>query len=422
MSINNIVRTYSIFLKNISVITARFTNFDDFWRIFFNIAFLVVSLVIYTSARADNRPELVLAGFAYMGSESQIATRFPYSRRYEQAQLTAGSPIYQRMVAGLTELSPQNFRVSTQIDTLKGRDQALAVALVIGNETVSVEQFGNLRKLGIIIRGQAMVFDFKSMNVIRSYPLSFAYIDLFDRAPTVEEIDARVKYVFEGVNGKPGLVARFAQSLTTASPQASVRCYLQVTKVEIKPEANEGLPSFVRAVPAEAQTWVADLVGEAISTRIGVPIVPYAKGYAIGNVMSVRVSDGTVWELKLPKPDYEITVSVTGFRKIKFSEVSGGATSYIYGAHADIQVEEPLSGKLFFNTSLKNGETRVIPASQEYIDDGPHFYDALNGLFVKTALAINESGNPKWLLTAAAAKDISAQLVRIKELMKLCKQ
>lgn len=384
--------------------------------------FVAIVLLVCASVKADEKPELALAGYAYVGSETQIATRFPYARRYEQMRQATGSPIYQDLVTSLNVASPTNFRISTQIESLRGRDQALAAALVIGNETVSIEQFGSLRKLSVIIRAQTMIFDFKSMNVVRSYPLSFAYIDLFNHEPTSEEIDTRVKHVFEGINGKPGLITRFAQSLVEAKPQATISRFLQVTKVEIKSEASEGLPSFVRGDPADAQTWAADLVGEAISTRIGVPIIPYSKGYAIGNVMSVRVSDGTVWELKLPKPDYEISVVLSGFRKIKFSEVSGGATSYVYGAYADLRIEEPLSGKLFFNTSLKNGETRVIPASQQYVDDGPHFYDALNGLFVKTALAINESGDPKWLMSSASAKDITAQLIQVKELMKLCKQ
>lgn len=362
-----------------------------------------------------------MAGFAYLGSEAQVAARFPYSRRYEEAQQEAGTPIYQRLAENLRETPPQNFRMSVQIESIRGRDQALAAALVIGNETVSIEKFGSLMKLAVIIRGQAMVFDFKSMNVVRSYPLSFGYIDLLDHDPSETEIDARVKLVFEGANGKPGLASRFAQSLKAASAPATVSRYLQVTKVDIKPEAGEGLPSFVRNAPAEAQSWAADLVAEAISTRLGVPIVPYSKGYAIGNVMSVRVSDGTVWELKLPKPDYEISVALNGFRKIKFAEIAGGATSYVYGAYADLRIEEPLSGKLFFNTSLKNGETLVIPASQQYVDDGPHFYDALNGLFVKTALAMSESGDPKWLQSAASAKDISVQLTQVKELMRLCK-
>ncbi|MFN3612857.1 MAG: hypothetical protein ACK4TH_12760, partial [Tepidimonas sp.] len=187
------------------------------------------------------------------------------------------------------------------------------------------------------IRGQVMLFDFKSMNVVRAYPVSFAYIDLLNRPPTQEDMDVRVAMVYNGANGKPGLLARFSQSLSEATIPTSVSRYLQITSVEVKPEAHDGLPAFAKGRDEIAQTWAADLVGEAISTRVGVPIIPYAKGYAIGNVMSLRVSDGTVWELKLPKPDYEISVVISGFRKIKFSQVIGGATTYVGGVKHQVQ-------------------------------------------------------------------------------------
>ncbi|MFX5602638.1 hypothetical protein ABTD90_19000, partial [Acinetobacter baumannii] len=92
------------------------------------------------------------------------------------------------------------------------------------------------------------------------------------------------------------------------------------------------LPDVLKSAPGALENWAADLAGEAISTRAGVPILPFSKGYAIGNVMSFRVSDGAVWDLKLPKPDYEISVDLTGFKKVRFSEVEGGATTYVYGA------------------------------------------------------------------------------------------
>jgi len=137
--------------------------------------------------------------------------------------------------------------------------------------------------------------------------------------------------------------------------------------------------------------------------------------------MSLRVSDGAVWELKLPKPDYEINVDFSGFKKIKFSEVQGGATSYVYGAYGAIRIVEPLSNKVYLDTALKNGETRVIPASQQYVDDFPHFYDAINGMFVKLALVIDGKGDEKWLKSAAAASGIEQQILQTRELMKLCK-
>lgn len=266
-----------------------------------------------------------------------------------------------------------------------------------------------------------MFFDFKSMNVVRAYPLSFAYIDLLERMPTEDEVQARVKLVYEGAGDKPGMLARFAHSVSTAQIPSQVPRFLQVTSVQLKPEALEVLPPYIKSEPGAAETWAADLVSEAISTRVGVPIVPYAKGYAIGNVMSMRISDGTVFELHLPQPDYEIKIELSGFRKVKYSEIQGGASTFIYGAYAQIHIEEPLSGKVYLSTALKNGETRVIPASQNDVDDFPHFYEALNGLFVKLAHVMNGKGDEKWLRSAVSAKDIDQQISVTKELMNLCR-
>lgn len=380
---------------------------------------LCAGLVLVSPAIAQQPVEVALAGFAYAGSESTINARFPYSKQYADSLDASGSNIYQRLSAQLTATAPAHLQIVNQIQELKGRDQALSVALVIGAETVVVEQFGELHKLLVLIRGQAMFFDFKSMNVLRAYPLSFAYVDLLNHAPTKDEIRARVRLVYEGANDKPGILARFVTSVAQAKIPAQAPRYLQVTSAQVSPEALEALPAYLQSEPGAAQTWLADIVGETISTRVGIPIVPYAKGYAIGNVMSMRVSDGKVWELKLPKPDFEISVELTGLKKIKFSEIAGGATSFVYGAYAQLRIEDALKKGL--NTGLKNGETRVIPASQNYVDDFPHFYDAINGLFTKAALAIDGRGDEKWIKSAAAAKDIGQQLSQTKEFIKQCK-
>ena len=386
-------------------------------RFFLWLAWLVCS----QSAFAQQAPEVAFAGFAYSGSASTMAARFPHSQRYEEELQTAGTSMGQNLRRLLDATPPSHLKIVSQIEALKGRDQALAVALVIGSETVSVEQFGNAHKLMVLIRGQAMFFDFKSMNVLRAYPVSFAYIVLLDHPPTADEVLARVKLVYQGTGDKAGVLARFAQNVAKAQIPPGVPRFLQVTSVQLKPEALEVLPAYIKSEPGAAETWAADLVSEAISTRVGVPIVPYAKGYAIGNVMSMRISDGTVFELKLPQPDYEIKVELSGFRKVKFSEVQGGASSFVYGAYAQMHIEEPLSRKAYLSTALKNGETRVIPASQRHVDDFPHFYDAVNGLFVKLAQAMDGKGDEKWLRSAASAKDIDLQIQSTRELMKQCK-
>lgn len=370
---------------------------------------------------AQTKPDVALAGFAYSGAASTVQSRFPYSQQYEETLKTAGTPIYQKLHSSLKESPPAHLALTTQIEELKGRDRALAVALVISRETVTKEQLGAVHKLTVLIHGQTMFFDFKSMNVVRAYPISFAYIDVFERPPSEEEIRNRVRLVYEGANGKPGLLSRFTANVAKAELPEQVSRYIQVVNSQVHPEALEGLPGYIKSEPGAAETWAADLVSEAISTRTGIPIVPFAKGHAIGNVMSVRVSDGTVWDLKLPKPDYEISVEFLNFKKIKFKEIEGGATTFVYGAFSNIRIIEPLSNRTYLDTGLKNGETRVIPASQKHTDDFPHFYDAINQTFVKLAQAINGGVNEKWLKTAASTKDLDQQILQTQDLFKQCK-
>lgn len=379
----------------------------------------LVGALTLATAHAQQPVEVALAGFAYAGAESTLDARFPHSREYAKAMQSAGTTVYQKLQSALQATPPTNFQLVGQIEQLKGRDQALAVALVIGAETVVSEQFGELHKLTVLIRGQAMFFDFKSMSVVRAYPLSFAYIDLLSRPPTKEEIQTRVRMVYEGANDKPGILSRFATSVAQATVPTLVPRYLQVTSAQISAEALDALPEYIKSTPGAAQSWLADIVGEAISTRLGVPVVPYTNGYAINSVMSMRVSDGEVWQLKMPTPDFEVSADLTALKKIKFDEVSGGATSFVYGAYAQLRIEDALKKGL--NTSIKNGETRVIPASQKYVDNFPHFYDAINGLFVKTALAVDGRGDEKWIKSAAPAQNIVDQLAQVKEMVKQCK-
>lgn len=381
---------------------------------------VVLGIVLFTQGAMAQTRDVTFAGVAFSGDAASLSQRFPYSQQYDKQLKATSSSSYKRALAAVTANTPQNFNFSTvPIGDLKGNDQALVSSLVVSSETVSVEHFGDIRKLFILLRGQALFFDFKSMNVVRSYPISFGYVDNFQHEPSRQEILERVRLVYEGSGDKPGLFARYASALATATLPTQVSRYLQVTKASLAPEMTAALPGYLKSTPGAQETWAADLVGEAISTRIGVPLVPFSKGHAVGNVMSMQVMDGDVFNLSLPKPDYEIEVDFKNLKKIKFSQSAGGA-SYVYGTYADIRIQEPLSGRFYLNTSLKNGETKVVPASQTYVDDFPAYYDSVNGMFVKLSETIAGKGGA-WIKTAASASDIENQIASTSKLMNLCK-
>lgn len=360
-----------------------------------------------------------LAGFSYSGDHQSIASRFPYTQRFSQAMAAENSSPDRLIAQTLAGTRIENFTLQQgELAQLKGRDQAIAVSLVMTSETVSYEQIGRAYKLFINLRGQALFFDFKTMTVLRSYPVTVAYLDILANPPSDELIDDRVRQLMMG-GSKQGLVQRFANQLAVATIPQNVPRFLQVGKVSISPEARKELPEALSATPTTAETWLADQLSEAIASRTGVPVLPYAKGYAIGNTMAMRFADGTVFNLKIPEADYAFSIDLTGFKRVKTGESVAGA-SYVYGALMDLKLVEPVSGRAYLDAKFKNGEVKVVPASQTETDDFPAYSDAVRGLFGKLSSVLAGKDDP-WIKSAATADNINAQLSATKTVLQSCK-
>ncbi len=376
-------------------------------------------LFVIGTSHAESTP-VTLAGLAFSGDAASLGQRFPFSREYERQLAHSGERAFDRIQSSIAASPPQHLKVEPGLlAELKGSDQAIVTSLVVNSETVSVEKFGHLRKLFVLIRAQALFFDFKSMTVVRSYPISFAYLDVFDRDPTQADILVRVKSVYEGASNKPGIFSRYANVLANATIPAQVPRLLRVSHVRLAQGVMDSLPAYLKSEPGMAETWAADMVSEAISSRAGVPLIPYVQGYAVGNVFAMRVSDGTVFNLKLPEPDYAISVDLTGIKKVKFGSAAAG-DSFVYGTYATLKIEQPQIGTVYLDTALKNGETKAVPVTQTHVDDFPAFYDSWNGLFTRLATAI-ATKDMSWMKSAAAAPDIEAQISKTNHLISQCK-
>ena len=134
----------------------------------------------------------------------------------------------------------------------------------------------------------------------------------------------------------------------------------------------------------------------------------------------MRLENGDDYKLKIGEGDYVFDLSIKKLAKIKAAE-SNVSTTYVYGAYVDIDFLEPALGTAYLSTSLKNGETSVIPAGQISNDDFPAYQDALRGLFLKLSDALNGSGDGKWLKTAASGKDIEPQITSSRKIIGECK-
>jgi hypothetical protein len=360
---------------------------------------------------------VAFAGFAYAGNADTIETRFKLSRRYEKRLVAGGTDINARLRQALSGRQ-YSFDLNTTENVESKGDEALVTALMVTSETVSEEKFGSIHKLFIQVRAQTLIFDFKGKRVRRTYPLSFAYLDVMDHSPSDREIDDRVAVAYEGTQGKPGIVGRYADALATATLPHSGELFLQITKVSIDADAQAAIPPEMTANQGTAESWLADSFGEAINSKAGIPIFPYTKGYAIGNVMAMRLAD-TNFDLQFPAPDWEISVDLTGVRKVKYAENAVG-TSYVYGSYAIIAISEQGGTRVVLDAQFKNGEVKAVPITQSFVDDLPAYNDSIRGLFDKLAEVLGGQDLP-WLKNAAVTADIGKQITLARGVLQKCR-
>jgi hypothetical protein len=360
---------------------------------------------------------ITYAGLAYTGDAKNIDSRFKYSKRYEARLKDQATDIHSKLRQTVQARSYPFALNMTGNTEIKG-DETLVTTLTITDETISEETFGSVHKLLVQIRAQAMIFDFQSKMLLRAYPLSFAYLDALDHAPSDAEIDDRIAKAYEGVQEKDGIFGRYSNALAQARLPRNDGLFLQITNVTIDADARAAFPEGLSQQQGVAETWLADHLDEALNAYAGVPVVPYSVGYALGNVMQLQLANSN-FNIKFPDPNVEVSVELTGVKRVQYAQNNVG-TSYIYGAFATIKIATQGNAHTTLNASFKNGEVKEVPVTQGYVDDLPAYNDAIRGLFNKLSEELGGKDTP-WLKSATTAPDITAQLVASRGLLQKCK-
>jgi hypothetical protein len=357
------------------------------------------------------------AGLAYAGDAENIAARFKYSKRYEARLRDRGTDVNSKLRQAV-EGGRYPFDLNRTGNTEIKGDVTLVTSLTITGETISDETFGSVHKLLVQVRAQAMIFDFQSKMLLRAYPLSFAYLDALDHAPSDAEIDDRIANAYEGVRGKDGIFGRYSKALERTTLPRNDGLFLQITNVTIDEDARSAFPETLSKQRGAAESWLADHLDEALNDYAGVPVIPYSAGYALGNVMQLQLANSD-FRIKFPDPNVEISVELTGVKRVQYAQNNVG-TSYIYGTFATLKISTQGSTHATLDASFKNGEVKEVPVTQGYVDDLPAYNDSIRGLFNKLAEELGGKDLP-WLKSATTAPDIIAQLTVSRGLLQKCK-
>lgn len=316
------------------------------------------------------------AGFAFGGQAQDADHAFPVS--YALSKETEG-PGAHRLDRELgRRLKGQSFP-GISIDEGLGNSKtgdSLAIAFVLNWENVAQERIGNDFKLTVDLRAEALVFDFEKMKVIAAYPFGFQTRDVSATPPTPAKIQGMVRGMY--LSGDRGIFDLFIKALTTSHIKRSYGAYAQVVDVNLEDKAVDTLASF-GADQGQLKSLIADTFNADLSQNAAIPVLPYTKGQAIGGKMSARFSNGEVFNLALPEPDYRIRLTVRGFKKVEIGSTAS-ETAFAYASFFHVAVIQPLRGSPYLDGDFKFAAAKTVPKAVITIDDWAAYQESMLSL------------------------------------------
>lgn len=383
---------------------------------------LRIALVVMLAACAPRAQALdvYFAGVAWLGDAATLDASYPYSRSLNARSASAVTPLDAAVAERLRGVDFESFTLKFDELGSLGPDSptALALAFVLDRETVSVETIGDARKILVELSGQALFFDFRESAVVAAFPIVDQYRHAKNSAVTPEDIADIVHQMYFGTEGV-NVLADFARTLQTAKLNPNVTRRVQVTDVKYAPALGALLPAHFARDDRGFRNAVAQAFSKYLSSGQGIPVLPYSVGQAIGNRMAGRFSDGSVFDLKIPEPDYAISLDLRNLRKVEFKRTPA-STTFVYGAYLHVRAAEPLSNTVFFDATLKNGASKVVPASQTTVDDWPAYQEALLALMEKFSDALRKP-DAAWARGHSDDANLAQQMKTLQKVLQSCR-
>jgi hypothetical protein len=362
------------------------------------------------------------AGFAYLGNSEHIASSYPYTDSIDpvpaNGSVTNQTPqLDEALRERVSGVRFSNIDLRTREKATLESGSATALAFVVDRETVSIERIGGHYKLLVEISAQALFFDYVGKAIIGAYPIGVRYIDTLDSEPSNEQIQGVVKQIYLG-GLKVNIFDEFVERLQNANIKRAYGARMQVSRVRIADAAKPFLPLESQNNLKQLEASLADDFSKYLAKNQNVPLLPYSKGHAIGNRMALTVANGEVFNLEMPEADFEIQLTLNGFRKV-IREKKAAGTSWIYAAYIEVEVKEPLSGDVYLNAQFKNGGQKIVPVSQTLVDDWPAFQEVLVVLFDKLTKELSDPSS-SWTQTYSPSAGAYEGLKQFKEVIERC--
>ena len=368
---------------------------DHNWRQFLAVGVLTIVGSVYNCATAFavassiEKPVVYFGGFAFAGDASTALVRYPIS---SQVNLPSddGTPLIGRKVREFFQTHRDLLsRVDLEFGVARKENTSLVLALAMTEEQILQEQIGGFHKLVVELGFELLVLDYQSMEVVSSQPIFIELVDAAREPFSDEQISERIRRMT--VEPDSQLLKSLADKCDRVQIHGKNQGTLQVKEVSVGEKALPFLPDKYRQGTGAYAQLVAEEFGDLLSSKAGVSLLPYAKD-AANTKMALVFSDASVLQFTIPAPTFAIDLGVKGFKKV-LDKSTPAEKLWLYGAFLDLKVYEPEFQKVYFESPIKFGVSKIVPSSQEQVDEFPVVSEALKGAFLEAIAQVCSDKN-----------------------------
>ena len=388
--------------------------------IFYFIFFLILPTQIIASEK-----KVFYAGFSFSGNyidKSSIKYTDPLTKIKNENGIDI---ISLSLLNTIKKTNPASFKIDFNFaDIEKGLEESVVMAVVLDHEDFfyEYEPITETYLNNIQMFFQIIFYDFKSRKLIAAIPYDVSMPFFTKKELSENEIREYIKTFYtKGLKSMDGdkninAFSMVEEILNSFILKEKYKFRAGVTKVSFEEKSLPFIPERFKKDQNYLKNVFAQLFSSRLSLHNDIALVPYTEGMAVGAKMKQQfVNSDKIYDIELPKPDFNIEISVRGFKKVlaKKSDINN---IFFWATFVNLNIFQPELNKVFMNNNLKNVIQKSIPAQIENINDWYKFYIATYELFDGYSLNIKNL-NKDWIKKTNDSDGFSKDMQTVNKLM-----
>jgi len=299
---------------------------------------------------------LVFAGFTISAIQSDIEANFKYTSIANTPNQEKTPGIVDQKVKSFFQENSNLLRNELLFDVAKSQ-QYPQLSLSLTSETIAQEEIAGKYKLTIDLIFQVLIIDFKSKEVMATYPFRIERSEIKNTSDglfTQSEIVNLIKDIYDGT--ETVLYDLLRDRLQDVRISSRLGSNMRIYNVKFAERCKSDLPNdFLEngEIPESYLNSTAQKLSLFTQAELGVAVLPYAKDKA-NSEMALRFSDQSIVNFRIPDATYGVDLEVQGFKKVLDKSKSNSAREWwLYGSFIKIRVFDPDFGDEYYSIEIK---------------------------------------------------------------------